>query len=138
MRRGSENGYSILEMAVASFIFATVAVALAGVFSYHYKALGSSRLFLIGQYLARNRLDECLAGGFEKSVLFDDGGAPPPPVRVEFVIRDETRVTEFTVRTTVVNGPAPPGHRICTVVVSWPEDNRIRNVRYSASLSPQH
>jgi type II secretory pathway pseudopilin PulG len=129
-------GYSLLEMVVAAFIFATVSVALAGVFSYHYRAIGSSRLFLVGQHLARSRMEELLAAGFEKAPLFHDGAVTPPPIEVEFTIRDEVIKTQFDVATTVVPGPAPPGHLTCTVTVSWAEANRVRNVRYCASLSP--
>lgn len=129
------RAYSLLELVVAGFIFATASVALAGVFSYHYRAIGSSRLFLVAQYLARNRMEETLAAGFDKAPLFHD--AAPDPYTVTFNIRGEEIDTEFRVLTTVVPGPAPPGHLSCTVEVSWDESNRTRNVRYNASLSPR-
>jgi hypothetical protein len=125
----------LLELLVAASIFATVSVALAGVFAYHYRAIGSSRLFLVGQHLARTRMEECIAAGHMRASLFHDAGPPPPPVTVEFTIRDEVITTQYTISTSVV--PGPNGHLVATVVVSWPEKNRTRNVRYCASISPK-
>lgn len=126
-------GYSLLELIVSGFIFATVSVALAGVYAYHYRAIGSSRMFLVAQFLARTRMEECIAAGYDKSLLYDDGANPPSVSNVEFVIRDETIQTQFTM-TTSVTGASP---RVCTVVVSWTEKNMTRNVRYCANISPR-
>lgn len=137
------RAYSLLEMLIAGFIFATVAVALAGVFSYHYRAIGTSRLFLVAQHLARTRMEECLAAGGQKpglltsALLFDDGGTPTV-VDVEFVIQDQEILTQFSIATSVVPSAGPPaGHLLCTVTVSWNEANRTRNVKYCASISPR-
>lgn len=131
------KAYSLLEMIIACFIYSAVAMALAGVFSYHYRAIGTSRLFLIGQHLARDRADECVAAGFLRAQQLDNGGVPPPPVTVEFVIRDQVIQTAYTIATDVALDPNPPGHRMCSVTVSWAETNRIRRVRFCAELSPE-
>lgn len=128
--------YSLLELVVAGFIFATVAVALAGVYAYHYRAIGSSRLFLVAQFLARTRMDECIAAGYDGVVQYDDGITPPSVADVEFKIRDEVIETEFTLTTDVVLAAGPNSPRVCTVTVSWPEKNRIRNVKYVVNISP--
>lgn len=128
-------GYSLLELVVAGFIFATVSVALAGVYAYHYRAIGSSRMFLMAQFLARTRMENCIAAGYEKSILYDDGANPPSVHSVVFKIRDEKISTDFTLATQVTSaGAGAP--RVCTVTVSWREKNMTRNVRYCANISP--
>jgi hypothetical protein len=138
------KAYSLLEMVVAGFIFATVAVALAGVFSYHYKAIGSSRLFLVAQHLGRSRMEECLGAGYLRAPQLADGANPPAVFDAEFMIRDQPILARFTIATVVVEGPDVPGlgppdegPLNCTVTVSWEEANRTRNVRFSATISPE-
>lgn len=122
-------------MIIAGFIFSVVAVALSGVFSYHYQAIGSSRLFLVGQYLAREKMDELMNAGFEKAPIVAGPNTDPfTPITVTFTIRDSPVQVIYEVDDQWT--PVPPGHLNVIVTVSWTEANRIRNVRYSASISP--
>lgn len=141
-RRKYPGGYSLLEMIVAAFIFAAVAVALSGVFSYHYRAIGTSRLFLVGQFLARDRMDSLINAGFFPGD--NTRGAPAmaaggiPPATVTFTIRDNIVNVVYTTTDATAPISIPPLNDQLNIIVtvSWEETNRTRNVVYSANIAP--
>jgi type II secretory pathway pseudopilin PulG len=134
----SKFGYSLLEMIVAGMIFAIVSVALAGVFNYHYRAIGSSRLFLVAQHLARSKADEFIAAGHQK--IAETVINPNPnnsQSQVTWTIRDQQIKTIYNIDSSYQTDGAT-NHRICTVRVSWEEGGRTRNVQYTVSISPEN
>ena len=140
-RTSNRRGYSLLEMIVAGLIFSAVSVALAGVFNYHYRAIGTGRLFLVAQHLARTKADEFIAAGHEKiaTALITGGQAPYEETfttQVTWTIRDQDVTTDFTVVSFYTDNTTT-NHRVCTVRVSWEEGGRTRNVQYTVSISPE-
>ena len=147
MRRA--KGFSLLEMVLAGVIFATVAVALSGVFTHHYRAVGSSRLFLVAQHLARTKTDEFIAAGFDKiaETVIPNGtpvgnpnmGSTTVNAEVSWTIRDQEITTSFEVESSYEDVVLPAGnrHRVCTARVSWLEEGRTRNVHYTVSISEE-
>ncbi len=133
-------------MIVAAFIFSAVSVALSAVFQYHYSAIGTSRLFLVGQHLARQRMEELMAAGFTSGKVLADATPSPPlaPVTVTFTVRNSPVEVNFElddVATMIPVGGALDVNFVVTV--SWDEKNRRddgvndrrRNVVYSANVA---
>ena len=131
------RGFSLLETIIAGVIFSAVAVALAGVFNYHYRAIGSSRLFLVGQHLARTKADQFIAAGYEKiAETVIPGGSTSSTQDVTWTIRDQEVSTTYTIESSYTN-IGPTNHRSCKVIVSWEEGDRTRHVQYTVSISPE-
>ena len=144
-------------MILAGVIFATVSVALSGVFTHHYRAVGSSRLFLVAQHLARTKADEFIAAGFDKvggvnGTVIPGGSLTGPNLfsgsntvnaEVTWTIRDQEVRTNFEVESSYEDIAIPslttpqPRHRVCTARVSWVEEGRTRNVHYTVSISEE-
>lgn len=147
LRKRRRKGYSLLEMIVAAFIFSAVSVALSAVFQYHYAAIGTSRLFLIGQHLARQRMEELVAAGFTSGRVLADSTPSPPvtPILVTFTIRNSPVQTEFELDDVATIIPVGAAQEVnFRVQVSWEEKNRRnggvgndrrRNVVYSANVA---
>lgn len=58
------RGFSLLEMIIASLIFASVSIATLGFISHHHRAIGKARAQLLAQHLCRERLLNFSAAGW--------------------------------------------------------------------------
>lgn len=98
------SGHNLLEMVVACFIFLTISTGLVGVWISMAKEMGLANSRLVGQHLAEQVMEECVAAGY-KNVDALNGARP------DIVMKEVDRDTEqrFTYKVTVAVTPMGAG-----------------------------
>ena len=59
-----KSGHNLLEMMVATMIFATAMISIATVYQYIAIAAAKARVRMMGQYLAKGLMEECVAAKY--------------------------------------------------------------------------
>ncbi len=135
MFRATRNrGHNLLEAVLAAVIFATVAVALLGIWGMQFSALSKSRSMLVASFLVERTMEECLAAGFERvEDLF-----PQPPVPSLVTIRSRTRsgetIQQFQVEVLVNAHPTDPLRKTIVVTVRFTDKTGDRTVTYHCAV----
>jgi prepilin-type N-terminal cleavage/methylation domain-containing protein len=132
MRR--DRGFNLLEVILASFLFAMVVAFSVSVWITHYKAIGKSRYDMLGMYLATQKIEEQIAKGYSGA-----GPEGPLDVQVDTTVRGQNSQIIFTyeiLEEFLPDPPGPPNMKSMMVIVNWtdPLGNR-KEVRLETLLS---
>lgn len=136
------RAFQVLEMVLAAMIFATVAVGFLGIFTSHAKSIHRARIQLMAQHLAKEKMADFLAAGYEGvDQLITHNAAPYPlasnPVSLTIRIKDIDHVVDFEVwvanlDTTTIG---VLGEKTIWVGVYWAKDNGYSSVELRTVLS---
>lgn len=146
--RRRDRGHNLLEMMIATVIFATALISIASVYQYIAIATAKARTRLVGQYLAKGLMERCVAAKYYNVLELASVPSPTPPTGaskipgyptavyppVEMTFRkDGTAITNLYYQEVQVDDSAPMGSggiggplpaRLVRVKVSWEEQNR--------------
>ena len=136
-RRGHLGGHNLLEMMVATMIFATAMISIASVYQYIAKASAKARVRMMGQYLAKGLMEECVAAKYYNVVnLASSSGnltLPSPVVYdpIEMIFRRNGQVLTHTFNrevqvddsTEAIFNSGGTRARLVRVRVTWEEQN---------------
>ena len=135
------RGHNLLEMIIACFIFSTVAIGLTTVWIQHSRTMMRAGGRMVGQFLANQVMEECIAAGWDSVDTFDPNtadGAPTvgTPINMNEIVRDSNKVTVYTPsvnveRTTMAGGIEV---KMVTVRVEWDEQEGRGWIEYSSQL----
>ena len=150
MRNGVRGcrGHNLLEMIIACFIFTTVAVGLTAVWIQHSKAMEFAGSRLVGQFLANQLMEECIAAGYD---TVDELGGPRPDFVMNEIVRSENKTVIYQATITIVPMDGASGHPIApiattgsptdpfpkevTVKVEWDQQNGKGEIEYKSVLA---
>ena len=77
------SGHNLLEMIIATFIFSTVLLGLTSVWMQHSRVMERAGGRLVGQFLANQLMEECIAAGYDLvSNLATNPASPPEPLEL--------------------------------------------------------
>lgn len=130
------RGHNLLEMILATFIFSTVALGTTAVWIQHSRVMNKSGGRLVGQFLANELMEECLAAGYDS---VDTLAGTRPDIVMEETVRDADK--SVTYYPSVVLDPKPPDTsgvlqmRTVTVRVEWDEQEGRGFVEYQSQLA---
>ncbi len=68
-----QGGFNLLEVIIASFIFAGISVSFLGVWGMQVRAVEKSRHLLVATYLAEQIMEEAISEGYEQLSVSEDG-----------------------------------------------------------------
>lgn len=133
---GRRKGYNMLEAILGSFMLAMVVVYSVTVWITHSKAVGKSRLEMLGLFLASQRLEECILKGIEGQTEDKVGTV----VSLTAKVNGNVSVTDYTTFIDVFPPPAtpamPPALRSVRVRVTWKDPNgNARQVQVETLLA---
>jgi Tfp pilus assembly protein PilV len=122
------RGLSMLEMIFAVTLFATIVVALMGVWAMHARAVGRARNTLLASHLGEKVMETCLAQGWQVQPV-----APSDSTTIEMtcLINDQTVITDFqySVEVNDLGDGSDVGLKQVVVRVDWTEpDGQKREV----------
>jgi hypothetical protein len=126
------RGHNLLEVVIASAIFATAIVFFAALWVTHHSALTQSRNRIAAGGLARLVLEQRLAGGFSSLAPFLD----TPQVQF-FDSRSQIRGRESNQKfksTFLVTDGATPEYIRLTVTIDWEERTGDKSLSYESCL----
>ncbi len=136
--RRRQRGHNLLEMLLATVIFATAMISIASVYQYIAISVAKARDRIMGQYLAKGLMERCVAARFYNVIELDSVHPPPnasyPDVTMTFrkngeifqtVFKQEVQVDDSYARDSA-NAPIFTGLRgkLVRVKVTWEEKNR--------------
>lgn len=122
MRRRA--GHNLLEVIIATVIFATAVVFMTGLWSTYHEALTKNRARLIAMALGRSELESNIALGFTGLVpKFNPTIVSPQTVSFDAWIRGRRVVIPYSTETKVTNTTPGPFARLAKieVTVRWSE-----------------
>ncbi len=131
------RGHNLLEMILATFIFSTVALGTTAVWIQHSRVMNKSGGRLVGQFLANELMEECLAAGYDS---VDTLAITRPEIEMREIVRDAEKVTLYQPTITVadLSIPGPSGNltpKLVTVRVEWDEQEGRGFVEYQSQLA---
>lgn len=134
------SGHNLLEMIIATFIFSTVLLGLTSVWMQHSRVMERAGGRLVGQFLANQLMEECIAAGYDLvSNLATNPASPPEPLELSETMRGIKKDVEYRPTITVVDTPVPgsPNARmkLVTVRVEWDEHNGTGWIDYTSQLT---
>lgn len=127
------SGHNLLEIILATMIFATVMLPLGMVFQYIATATAQTRTKLMGQYLCKGLMEKCLGAKYYNVLELesDTYGGPVTYTPVAMTFRKDGAVIEHLfypeVEITDASGPWIGGSvqgRVVRVRISWEVKNR--------------
>ena len=141
----NKAGFSLLEVVIASFVFVTTVVGLLSVWTAHARGISKARMVLVANELGEQKMEECVAARFQHvRELVTDPNNPPPPTRLEFIIKDRPVNAEFFTVVTVNPPPGGPSTTIVEVIVEveWTDSTSTqvderRSIRLITELHEQ-
>lgn len=118
-------------MVMAAVLFATVSVGFLGLWAHHYYSMGRARSALVGQYLAEQMMEECIAARYQ---LVDNKRTLGTPLT--FTMRTTVRgESQDVVYEAYVDTAEPtPGMKLVTVTVAWRDKGIRRGIQYKTYL----
>ncbi len=134
MRRRLIRGHNLLEMIIACMLFVSVTTSLVMVWVYHSRTMEKSGGRLVGQFLAHQLMEECLAAGHEAVGTLT---GPQQPILLTERVRGVEKTVEYFPEITV-SGATVDGEvmRQVRVRVEWYESGGRGSVEYSSLLAP--
>jgi hypothetical protein len=125
-------GHNLLEMIIACFIFSTVAIGLTTVWIQHSRTMERAGGRMVGQFLANEIMEECIAAGYDKVDALV--GARPDMVMKE-VVRDAPKAVTYTATVEVSPATTPDGLaiKVVKVTVYWDEQSFSTTARTDAA-----
>lgn len=147
-RSKRSRGHNLLEVLLATMIFATVLIPMAVVFQYIAISTGKTRAKLMGQYLAKGTIEKCLAAKYYNvlELRSDTFGGPMHYDPIEMtIVKDGSPITYQYFPEVDVNNATGAwvgsslNARVIRVRVYWDEKNRNTNatrpyVEYSSYI----
>ena len=128
----ADDGFTLVELLVAVFLFGIVMVALTGTFIAGVRAVGDQRLRTSATRVATDRLETLRGMPFEALDAQPGQITTTTPDGRSFTV--DTTVTAIDAGTGV---PAVGGEvREITVTVSWTSGSTTRNVSYTTAVAP--
>ncbi len=121
--RLSRAGHNLLEVIIATVIFATAVVFLTGLWSTYHEALTKNRGRLIAMALGRSEVESRIALGFTNLAPVFNTTPPPAQYSFDAWIRGRTVSIPFETETRVTNTTPGPFARLAKIVVTvrWAE-----------------
>lgn len=83
----NRQGFNLLEVIVASFLFAGISISFLGVWGMQVRAVEKSRHLLVATYLAEDIMETAISEGYEQLTVSEDGPEELEPI----VIINENR-----------------------------------------------
>lgn len=135
--RRKVRGHNLLEMLLATMVFATALISIASVYQYIAIATGKARTRIVGQYLAKGLMEKCVAAKFYNVMELASvapGTAVYPKVQMKYVKDGVEAIHEFEQLVQVDDCTAVDSFgnpifasirgRLVRVRVTWEEKNR--------------
>lgn len=127
-----DGGHNLLEMILAAFIFSTVALGTTAVWIQHSRVMAQSGGRLVGQFLANQLMEECIAAGYDSVGTLT---GPRPEIVMNEIVRDVNKSVTYVPTVTVVEPTGALTMRLVTVRVEWDEQNGRGFVEYESQLA---
>lgn len=112
------RGFNLLEVTLACFLFAVIVVFSVTVWASHARAIGKARYDMLGNFLASQKLEECIARGYSGV----DGMITPPgglQLGVRTTMRGKESTARYTYRIDVQPLPGAAKLKSVHVLVQW-------------------
>ena len=142
MRR-THGGFNLLEVSIAAFIFATVAIALLGVWAMQVRRLEKSRHHLVATMLAEAMVEQTMDDGYERTQVTKPDEPVEAPVEMETEAKSPTGawskipVTYQTSKTVEELGGKGDKLKKVVVEVTWEDSSgggKISLITYLAAV----
>lgn len=134
------RGHSLLEMIIASFAFAVVAIGVVAVWASHLRVMSRASGKLMGQFLAKQQMEECLAAGFDGVDTFH---GIDEIVTLQETVRDAERISQYRSEVKVtprfsdpsLTDPDDLDLKEVVVTVSWRESGGKGQLVYTSLVA---
>ncbi|MEW6284123.1 MAG: hypothetical protein AB1758_36250 [Candidatus Eremiobacterota bacterium] len=131
---GGRQGYNLLEVTLAAFLFAVIVVFSVTVWGSHARAIGKARYDMLGNFLASQKLEECIARGYSG---VDIMSTPPAGMQVDLTttVRGRESSTTYTYFILIQTVPGRAKLKSVCVLVRWQGLTGPREVRLETLLA---